>query len=395
MKRKHFLSLLLSGAMLFGLIQSAQAETRGVTDDEIVVGTHTALSGPVAAWGIDASNGIRMRFDEANEAGGINGRKIKYIVEDSEYRVPIAVQKANKLVNRDKVFFLIGSIGTPMNNAVFPLLEEKDVPNLFPYSAARSMGEPHHKLKFVNLATYYANTRAAIKYFVEQEGKKKICTMCIDTDFGVEIEDAVNDQLKEMGMRLTAETKHKAAETNFVGAITKLRDAGCDLVVLGTIIRDTILAVSTARKMGWDVDMVGTTASTNYAIPASGGKAVEGLYGVTSLPIMYEDDATGKAKTFFENYKKRYGKAPSEVAQQGYVMADIAVLGLENAGKDLTLDSFINGLESVKGYQHPFGGPENNFSATQHTGSDVSVLFEIKGGKWLYPTGKRQVLSYK
>ena len=94
--------------------------------NQIVVGTHTALSGPVAGWGIDATNGVRMRFDEANEAGGIYGRKIKYIVEDSQYRVPIAVQKANKLVNRDKVFFLIASIGTPMNNAIFPMLKKKN-----------------------------------------------------------------------------------------------------------------------------------------------------------------------------------------------------------------------------------------------------------------------------
>ena len=69
--------------------------------------------------------------------------------------------------------------------------------------------------------------------------------------------------------------------------------------------------------MGWNVDMVGQTAACNYVIPLKGAKGVEGLYAVTSIPIMYEDQATGKAKEFFENYKKRFGKAPSEVAQQG------------------------------------------------------------------------------
>ena len=78
-----------------------------------------------------------------------------------------------------------------------------------------------------------------------------------DTDFGLETAEAVKDQLKEMNMELVAETTHKADETNFVGAINKLRDAKCDVVMLGTIITDTIIAVSTARKMGWDVDMVG------------------------------------------------------------------------------------------------------------------------------------------
>ena len=170
MKSRKFLHLFLCFAFLMGMAVVAQAGTQGVTKDEIVVGTHTALSGPVAGWGIDATNGIRMRFDEVNAAGGVHGRKIKYIAEDSQYSMPIAIQKANKLVNRDKVFFLLGSIGTPMNNAIFPMLEKKDVPNMFPYTAGRSMYEPLHRLKFANLAPYYDNVRAGLKYFVEEKG---------------------------------------------------------------------------------------------------------------------------------------------------------------------------------------------------------------------------------
>ena len=105
MKGRKLLKMFLCVVILLGMVVAVQAGTRGVSKNQIVVGTHTALSGPVAGWGIDATNGVRMRFDEANEAGGIYGRKIKYIVEDSQYRVPIAVQKANKLVNRDKAFF--------------------------------------------------------------------------------------------------------------------------------------------------------------------------------------------------------------------------------------------------------------------------------------------------
>ena len=394
MKGRKLLKMFLCVAMLLVMVVAVQAETRGVTKNQIVVGTHTGLSGPVASWGIDASNGVRMRFDEANEAGGIYGRKIKYIVEDSQYRVPIAVQKANKLVNRDKVFFLIASLGTPMNNAVFPLLEKKGVPNLFPFTAARSMHEPHNKLKFANLAPYYDNIRSGLKYFVEEKGKERVCLMYVDTDFGIEIAEGVKDQLKAMNMELIAETTHKAAETNFVGAITKLRDAKCDVVMLGTIIKDTIISVSTARKMGWNVDMVGQTAGCNYVIPLKGKKGVEGLYAITSIPIMYEEQATGKAKTFFENYKKRFGKMPSEVAQQGYFSADLAVIALEKAGKDLTLDRFLKALESITGYQHPFGGPIINFGPEKHLGSNESILLQVKDGKWVSPTGQKQVLSY-
>ena len=85
------------------------------------------------------------------------------------------------------------------------------------------------------------------------------------------------------------------------------------------------------------------------------------MYGVTSIPIMYADQATGKAKAFFENYQKRFDKAPSEVAQKGYFSADLPVIALEKAGKQLTVDNFIKALEGIQGYQHPFGGPVVNF----------------------------------
>ena len=103
-------SLLLSGA--------AWAD-RGVTDTEILLGSHTSLSGPASTWGVASINTARLLFDEVNEAGGIHGRKIRLVVEDHQYQVPLAVRAANKLINRDGVFAMFLSIGTPHNNAVW------------------------------------------------------------------------------------------------------------------------------------------------------------------------------------------------------------------------------------------------------------------------------------
>src|SRR4051794_13587732 len=114
------LSLIAAAAM-------AQAQ-RGVSDTEIVVGTVTDLSGVTAVQGVNNANAVRLAFDEVNEKGGINGRRIRYIVEDSQYQVPRAVQAMNKLLNSDGVFFTIEDGGTPMNNATFPMALEKGVP---------------------------------------------------------------------------------------------------------------------------------------------------------------------------------------------------------------------------------------------------------------------------
>jgi branched-chain amino acid transport system substrate-binding protein len=141
--------MLLGAASLALAVPAFAAEpVRGVTDTEIIVGTYTDLSGVTAMWGVNNSNSWRMVFDQVNAAGGINGRKIKYIIEDNQYQVPRSVQAANKLINRDGVFIMVANGGTPMNNAVMPDQLAKGVANIFPLTSARSMYEPLHHLKF-------------------------------------------------------------------------------------------------------------------------------------------------------------------------------------------------------------------------------------------------------
>src|SRR6266446_10168974 len=99
-------AVLIAAVALAG-VNMAQKETRGVTKTEIVMGMHTDLSGPAATYGVSSSNAVKMRFDEANEKGGIRGRKIKLIVEDTQYQVPRAVQAGAKLINRDHIFAMV------------------------------------------------------------------------------------------------------------------------------------------------------------------------------------------------------------------------------------------------------------------------------------------------
>ena len=121
------------------IIGRAAAATRGVTNTEIVIGMMSDLSGVTAVQGTNATNAIRMAFDDVNEKGGINGRKVHFIVEDMEYLVPKAVQAMNKLVNRDNIFLSLFSGGTPQMDAVLPMMLEKEVPSVFPSTCARSM----------------------------------------------------------------------------------------------------------------------------------------------------------------------------------------------------------------------------------------------------------------
>jgi branched-chain amino acid transport system substrate-binding protein len=364
-------------------LAAVAAETRGVSPTEIVLGTHTDLSGPAATYGVSGSNAVKMRFDEGNEAGGIHGRKIRLIVEDTQYQVPRAVQAGTKLINRDHIFAMVAALGTPMNNALFKDQLEAGVPSLFPFSAARSMYQPFHRLKFYGAASYVDQVRAGIKYFVQEKGKKAVCAMYQDTDFGKEVLDGIQMQIDEMHLKLVEVATHKPTDQDFTAEITKLKTAGCDLVVLGTIVRDSIVPYATARKIGWtEVDFLGSAATYDMFVAAAQGGVTEGLYamGLTDMP--YRDTLSPVAQGWFDRYKERFKVEPNIGAVYGYVSADLTVLGLERAGPDLTLDSLIAGLESIKGYHDIFNGPEQNFGPDKHQGASSSFLAVVKGGRW-------------
>jgi len=379
----RILGTLLAGTGLcLSAAGAALAQSQGVTDTEIVLGAHTSLTGPVAPWGVGSTQGARLRFDQENEQGGIHGRKIKLIVEDHGYQVPRAVQAGNKLLTNDKVFAMVVALGTPMNNAVLQRQLEMKVLNFGPFTAARSMAEPLHPLKFAVLSTYYTQIRAGLKYFVEKKGVKAPCVMYQDTEFGQEVLEAARDQAKEMTLTIAAESGHKPADTDFTGAISKLREAKCDLVLMGTIVRDTIIPYTTARKLGWDVPFLGSVATYEGVVASAQGNVTDGYFATTSQEVAYPDTATGAAKAILDAYKAKFNQDAAFPAQLGYFVADILVEGMKNAGKDLNTDTLAKGLESIKDYKNPFGGSDVSYGPNKHLGADDVFLAVVEKGRW-------------
>ncbi len=360
----------------------AAGPVRGVTDTEIIIGTYTDLSGVTVAWGVNNSNAYRMAFDEINAKGGIHGRKIRYIVEDNQYQVPRSIQASNKLLNRDNVFLMVANGGTPMNNATMPEQLEKNVPNMFPLTSARSMYEPYHRLKFGLLSSYYDQMRSGLKLFVEGRGRKAVCAMYQDTDFGRDNMEGARDQLKAMNLTLVAEAAHKPTDTDFSASVAKLRDAKCDLILMATIVRDTTLIVSAVRKVGWNVDLLGTVASYDSAVAEVPGGANDGYFAMTSAQFAYPDDPREEVGDFAGKYKGVYGKDPNFAAQIGYTGAQLLIRAFQTAGRDLNLDSFIAGMEAIRNYKDPFT-PPLSYGPNIRQGSNKSFLAKVQGGRWV------------
>jgi branched-chain amino acid transport system substrate-binding protein len=373
-------TVVAAALMLLAVTANAQNQ-RGVSDTEILAGTVTDLSGVTAVQGVNNANAVRLAFDEVNENGGINGRKIHYIVEDSQYQVPRAVQAMNKLINNDGVFFTIEDGGTPMNNATFPMAIEKNVPKLLPLSAARSMYEPFNRLKFSQYSSYVDQMRAGVKYFVEQRGKKAICAMYQDTDFGKDVLAGAVQQTEAMQMKVVATTAHKPTDTDFTAAVAKLREAKCDLIALGTIVRDSTLIIATVKKLGWNVDLLGQVASYDTAIAEAPGNVAEGFYSMSPSLYAYPDDPRPSIKALTQKYKAKYGVEMNYLGEMGYTSAQIAIEALRRAGRDLTVDSLVKAMESIQDFHDIFGGTYS-FSPTNHHGATAAFLSVVHNGRW-------------
>ena len=358
----------------------SQQQSIGVSSEEIIIGSHTDLSGPVAIWGVGSINGARMRFEELNAEGGVHGRKIRFIVEDTQYQIPRAIQAANKLIHRDNIFAMLLALGTPPNNAVLTQQLAADVPNLFPLTGARSMVEPFHQLKFSQRGIYYEEIRAGLKFFAEK-GNQRPCVIYQDTDYGQEILEGAKDQAAEMGLKIWETSAHKPTESEFTASILKLKNASCDVVFMGTIHRDTILILETARKLGIDAIFVGNNAAYAQVIADQKSGSGENYHAFVHMAKLYkEKDLPNSISEWWNRYEQRFGREPGTPAMEGYRAADLVVSAFEIAGEELSLEKFILALESITDYQDLFGY-KVSFSSEDHNGVNESVLSVVKDGK--------------
>ena len=360
----------------------ALAQSQGVSKDTITLGSIQDLSGPLAGFGKQIRMGMQLRVDEINEQGGINGRKLALKVEDSGYDPKRAVLAAQKLVNQDKIFAMVGTIGTAPNVAAFPVMFDKNVLSFFPVTAAREMYEPHHRLKYSFASTYYDQVRLAAPKLVKEKGAKKVCTIYQDDEFGLEVLRGAEAGLKTIGVELAEKTSFKRGATDFSSQVARMKAAGCDFVVLGTLIRETIGAIGESRKIGFNPTFLGSAGAYTELIHKLGGKAMDGLYAAMTVQQPYLDEASQPIRFWANKYKTKFNEDPAVFSVYGYSLIDTFSKAAQKAGANLTTDSFIKAMDSMTLEPDMFGSPTMTFSATKRLGNESSRLSQIQDGRW-------------
>lgn len=365
----------------------AQFKTQGVTDTEIVIGSHMDLSGPIKSWGVPASQGMKLAVEQVNAAGGINGRKVKLVLEDDSYDPKKAVLQTQKLIELDKVFSIVSAMGSATTLAPMPLVQGAGLTHLFPITAAEftfkmDPAKPEDRLKFNMFSPYYDTMRLGIKYVIEKNNIKKPCIVYQDDEMGKNFTDAYSDQLKDLKIPESTRVSFKRGATDFNSQVARMKADGCELVALGSVVRETVGIVTAAKKLGWAPVYVVSSPSYVPDLHELGKDATEGIYGVGQTEIFYTDTATGKVKEFIEAYRKMFGVDPNQQSTSGYDGFMAFAFYANLAGKNLTTDSLITAMESGKVFEDIFGGAPVSFSKDNHLGVSAATIGQIKNGRW-------------
>jgi len=361
----------------------AAAQTQGVSKNEIVIGSIQDLSGPLSALGKQVRYGMQLRVDELNEqSGGIHGRKIKLLIEDAQYDPKKAVLATQKLVNQDKIFTMIGHIGTTSNLAAMPVLFAKNVPNLYPITSSKEMYEPFHKLKFGFAASYFDQMRIFAPKLAKEKNAKKICTIYQDDDFGLEVMQGAEAGLKSIGMTLAEKTTYKVGATDFSSQVARMKAAECDMVILGTVLRETIGTIGTSRRTAFNPVFLGSNAAYFDLVHKLGGAAMNGLYATMTVQNPYLDDASQPLRFWANKYKTKFNEDPAVFSVYGYTAIDAFISAAQKAGPNLTTENFLKAMETADFPTDIFGSPPAKFGPAKRQGSNLTRLSQIQEGKW-------------
>jgi len=183
-------------------------------------------------------------------------------------------------------------------------------------------------------------------------------------------------------MELAEKTSYKRGATDFSSQVARMKGAGCDFVVLGTIIRETIGAIGEARKTGFSPTFMGSSASYTDLIHKLGGKPMDGLYATMTVQNPYLDEASPQISFWAKKYKTKFNEDPAVFSVYGYLVVDAFARAAAKAGPNLTTDTFIKAMDTMSFESDMFGSAPATYSPSKHLGSDQSRLSQIQDGRW-------------
>jgi ABC-type branched-subunit amino acid transport system substrate-binding protein len=371
--KKHLIAALSIIAVSVPGIASAE---NGVTDTEITFGQTAAFEGPASALGLGMKEGILAAFKEINDAGGVNGRKLVVKHENDGYEPDKAIANTKKLIDEDKVFGLIGAVGTPTSKAIQPITSEAKVPFVGPFTGAGFLREPYKRYVVNVRGTYGQEAETWVKHLTEDLGAKRISILYQDDSFGRAGLSGVKAALEKRGMELAGEGTYTRNTTVVKGAVVSIKKSNPDAIVTVGAYKPIAEFIRTAKKVGLDVPILNISFTGSKALAADLGAEGDGIIITQVVPFPF-DTSLGLVADYQKALKASNPEAePGFVSLEGYMVGKLAAMALEKVEGDVTRESFLDAFAKTGTFD--LGGVTLTYGANDNQGMDDVFLTSIQ-----------------
>jgi branched-chain amino acid transport system substrate-binding protein len=357
----------------------------GVTDTEIVLGTHMPLSNsPAATYGVVA-DGMRAYFEYINSEGGIYGRKIKFIVGDDHYSPPDSLEVVRKLVEQDGVFAIVGGLGDPTHLAVMDYLAEKGVPDLFLGGGVVSFTDPLVKTRFAMTTDYVTEAKIISDYIKENFAGKTEGILYQNDDAGKTGLEQAELRMPDAGVEIVSKQAYDFGQFDLTAQMQRLKADNPDFVYLMANPGAAANAIKVSREiLDWDVPFIASAVSAvEITIQLAGAGNAEGMVSVTTGKMISETDDPGVQRHIELMKQFAPGVEPSSLTEYGMSVAEYTVQALKNAGPNLTRESVVEGAENIRSYCCISCLAPASLSPTDHRVSEGMWFEQVVDGKWV------------
>jgi ABC-type branched-subunit amino acid transport system substrate-binding protein len=341
-----------------------------------VFGQSAAFEGPAAALGLGMRQGILAAFAEANTAGGVNGRKLELVTYDDGYEPEKAIANTNKLMNEDKVFALVGEVGTPTSKAVQPIATEAQVPFIGPFTGAGFLRSPDLGNVINVRASYDQETEAWVEHLTGDLGIKRIAILYQDDSFGRAGLSGLMKALNKRGMELAAEGTYERNTTAVKTALLSIRKAKPEAVVMVGAYKPCAEFIKLAHRVKMEAVFVNISFVGSNALAKELGKDGEGVV-VTQVVPLPTDTSLPLVAQYHAALKAADPKAePGFVSLEGYMVGKLVIQALEKTGDLVTRAGLLAAIREVGTFD--LGGVTLSYGPNDNQGMDKVFLTVIQ-----------------
>ena len=377
--------LCILGAAFLGLSIAPLFAEDGVSKDKILFGQVAALNGPAQALGQGMREGILAAFEQANRDGGINGRKLELKSIDDSYEPEKTIEATKRAITEEKIFALVGAVGTPTSKAGQPIATAAKVPFIGPFTGAEFLRNPFNRYVVNIRSSYFQETEAWIEHLTKDLGITRVAILYQDDAFGLAGLAGVKKAMAKRDMSLVAEGTFKRNTTAIKSALLEIMKGQPEAVVTVGPYKPIAEFVKLARQLKFDPVFVAISFVGSDSLAQELGNHGAGV--IVSQVVPFPGDKSIPVVAAYQSALTAVNPSakPGFVSLEGYLVGRLVIEALKRIPGEPSREAFLDAIES-----DPFdlGGVKLSFSATQNQGSNQVYFTMLQGDGTLRPVTK-------